>query len=161
MTDKQIWRAYTDASCYPNPGPAGAAAVIDTGKTPHKILHRGHYGTTINRAELTGIYLAVAYFAEHDDGERSYLIYSDSEWSVKALRHRLWQKVDGYPVNKNLDIIEAIFTASEPIRDRLNISHIPRLSHVHNRKADAVSRDVRLIYTEKAKRKEADGKREG
>jgi ribonuclease HI len=155
-TNSSYWQAWTDGSCHPNPGPAGAAAVIEHRFSGEKLKTEirsvpspgaGYKGTTINRAELYGIYLALEFFVRYDDENRRYVIYTDSKWSQKSLIWDIWTDPKGYANSvKNMDLrVKIVKLIEKTIKERLQIKFIPRMSHEHARTADAEAKRQRVI----------------
>ena len=85
-----MWKAYTDGSASPNPGPGGAGMVIlrPNGKIYKRMFYTGG-STTNNRMELKGVIMAVKYAPEsltiHTDS--SYVKNGIETWSKNWLKN--------------------------------------------------------------------------
>nr|QBK87883.1 MAG: ribonuclease H [Marseillevirus LCMAC202] len=101
-----MWRAYTDGSASPNPGPGGAGSVIlCNDKVIAELVHTGG-NTTNNRMELYALIMTYP----HLPTDESVTLYTDSQYVQKGLTEwihgwikRNWQTSAKKPVkNKEL-----------------------------------------------------------
>jgi ribonuclease HI len=115
--------AYTDGSCYPNPGPGGWGLCITQGEA--EVLSEacgGEPETTNNRMEMMGIVKALEWYIENDHPKLPPLkIVTDSQYAMNGLtqwydgwKARGWKTAAGKGV-KNVDI----WLRLKPLYDRV------------------------------------------
>jgi len=113
----RVLHAYTDGSCFPNPGPCSAAAILVLPPTYlSKSAHLGH-GTN-NIGELTGVALALDLFEQLPPNPDDCLrIWSDSNYSIGVLSK-------GWKATKNVDLISQIRSRLAPWGDRVSFEWV-------------------------------------
>lgn len=128
---------FTDGSCHPNPGRAGAAFVCTTlSISGAQFLEHA----TNNQAELSAILLALTQlslreFSRHFD----VAVYTDSLYAVNELSRRKYKKN-----RSNAELIEKILQISARF-DRVSFHHIyGHTNHYHNDHADALANYARI-----------------
>ncbi len=122
---------WTDGACSGNPGPGGSAAVIVVdGKDPLEVTG-SLTNSTNNIAELTAIFMAVA-FAENLDPDQI-TIYTDSKYCIGVLSK-------GWEAKKNTDLIRQI---KDCMAKFANIKFVHVKGHAgnkHNERADELAK---------------------
>ena len=101
-----MWRAYTDGSSSPNPGPGGAGSVIlKDGKVYAELTHTGGL-TTNNKMELYAVIMTFPHLPK----DKPAILYTDSQYVQKGLTEwvcgwvkRNWKTAGGQAV-KNQEL---------------------------------------------------------
>lgn len=138
--------AFTDGSCYPNPGPGGWGVRLIWNGTG-KELFGGAPDQTNNTMELTAIQMALQARRSLNVEMR---IYTDSKYCIGCLtqwhwgwKRNGWRTSKGEPV-KNREIIEA---TTPLITDNVSFKWVKgHAGHVHNERVDELAGMGRKQY---------------
>lgn len=138
--------AFTDGSCYPNPGPGGWGVRLVWGDIA-KELYGGSSQETNNTMELMAVKQALL--------ARRHLhvpmtIYSDSQYSIKAVSRwhygwarNGWRTSKGQPV-KNADLIKSIV---EMVTPNVSFQWVKgHAGHEHNERVDFLAGEGRKMF---------------
>ncbi len=141
-----MWKAYTDGSCRPNPGPGGAGAVIlYNNKVFLQLVHAGGE-TTNNRMELYALIMTYPYLPK----ESPAIIHTDSQYVQKGLTEwingwiqRRWRTSTGKPV-KNEALWRQLLKLRKE-RPKVKIEWIKaHAGHEWNERADELANQGRV-----------------
>lgn len=138
--------AYTDGSCYPNPGPGGWGVRLIWNLIAREI-YGGGPDQTNNTMELMAIKMAIM---ARKRRSVPMIVYSDSKYSIGALSKwwRDWER-NGWRTSKgdavkNQDIIKSTISM---ITDNIEFKWIKgHVGHVHNERVDKLAGMGRRQY---------------
>lgn len=118
----EVYKIYTDGGARGNPGPAAAAFIVSIGGKV--IFSQTKYlgKSTNNRAEYTGVLMAMKWLAERQKNDRKEVgLYIDSELVVNQLRGNYKVKNDGLKL-----LFNRVKEIEKKVAPKIFYNYVPR-----------------------------------